>query len=100
MKNNLIKKYFSSNKDSKIGFSTKTGLNFDYVIPKLKSVVNIERSDFYPFLHPVVKGYLPSLKESASSYAKVFPKDIDEFLKKQEMEFMYKHNIDVLNFSY
>jgi hypothetical protein len=99
MKNNLIKKYFSTNTNSKNGHSIKSGLNFDFLIPKLKSVVNIERHDFYPFLHPIVKGYLPCLKQSAGSYAKIYPKDIEEFLKKQEMEFQNKHNIDVYLYS-
>jgi len=61
-------------------------------IPALKSVVNIEREDFYPFFHPVIKTYLHKFKsKKSSSYAIVYPKDISDFLKNQ------KENIDFIN---
>jgi hypothetical protein len=73
------------------------------IIPHIRSVVNIERQDFYPFMHPVVKNYLPKLKSKTSTYAKVFPKDITNFLSEQEKHFQNLENIEVsfyLNIGY
>lgn len=68
------------------------------LIPNIKSVVNIEREDFYPFLHPLVKNYLPQLKKKSSTYAKVYPKDIIQFLQDQEKQFENLDNIEVIYF--
>ena len=66
-------------------------------ISQLRSVVNIEREDFYPFLHPVMQNYLPNLKKKSSSYAIVYPKDITNFLNKQEEQFNDTENNDLFS---
>jgi hypothetical protein len=68
---------------------------FTSLFPHIKSVINIEREDFYPFLHPIVKDYLPTLRQNSSSYAKVFPKDILKFLEGQPNQFKEGENIEV-----
>jgi hypothetical protein len=68
------------------------------LFPQIKSVINLEREDFYPFLHPIVKGYLPTLRQNSSSYAKVFPKDVNKFLETQAEQFKKDENIEVLKF--
>ncbi len=68
------------------------------LFPQIKSVINVEREDFYPFLHPIVKSYLHSLRQNSSSYAKVFPKDLNKFLETQAEQFKKEENIEVFKF--
>lgn len=79
---NICKRLFTSN-------------NISQPLPKIRSVLNVDREDYYPFLHPIVQGYLPTFKKSQSSYAIVYPKDISDFLKKQEDLLRYTTNIEV-----
>ena len=64
-------------------------------LSNIKSVFNIERDDYYPFLHPVVGDYLPLLSSSTSTSVIVLPKDLDEFLNKQKEELKDSKNIEV-----
>ena len=76
--------------------NTTTDLPNPPLLNSIKSVYNIEREDFYPFLHPVVSDYLPLISSSTSTSVIAYPKDLKEFLEKQKEELRDSNSIEVI----
>jgi hypothetical protein len=66
-------------------------------ILKLNSVINVENEKFYPFLNEIITGNIQNLSKNSSTYAIIYPNDLNSFLEKQKNEGSLGKNMEVNN---
>lgn len=62
---------------------------------KMRSVFNIDKDDFFPFINQSIVSIIGKIEQGNSSYAVVYPNQIAEYLKNQEKEYNTQDNIEV-----
>jgi hypothetical protein len=62
----------------------------------IRSVINIDKENYIPFVNEKIMSDTKYLKSSSSNYVTIYPKQISEFLLNQGENFKFNPNSEVI----